>query len=251
VEMKDITLIIVDNVNHDLARFSIEKTLSTIPCKEVITFSDRPIIEGAKFVPIRKNINLYDYSEIMTKQLWTHVETEHVITIQWDGMAVNKDLWDDNFLNYDYIGALWKWPIFTQTVGNGGFSFRSRKLIEALRDNNVRLGTELSGQNEDVAIAVEYRELMEEKYGIKYATPEVASKFATENVWNGPSFGFHGLWNIPRFLPKKEIDFVIDHIPSYYWNDLDKTQQLINILVEQDFEDLAHKVYNLATEDDE
>ncbi len=249
--MKDITLIIVDNVNHDLAKFSIEKTLSTIPCKEVITFSDRPIIEGAKFIPIRKNINLYDYSEIMTKHLWAHVETDYAITIQWDGMAVNKDLWDDNFLNYDYIGALWKWPIFGQTVGNGGFSLRTRKLIEALRDTNVKLGTELSGQNEDVAIAVEYRELMKEKYGIKYATPEVASRFATENVWSGPSFGFHGLWNIPRFLTRNEINFVIDHIPLYYWNDLDKTQQLINILVEQDFEDLAHKVYNLATKDDE
>ena len=248
---KDITLIIVDNVNHDLAKFAIEKTLSVIPCKEVITFSDRPIIQGAKFIPIRKNINLYDYSEIMTKQLWTYVETDHALTIQWDGMAVNQDLWNDDFLTYDYIGALWAWPIAGQTVGNGGFSLRSRKLIEALRDNNVRLGTEVSGQNEDVAIAVEYRDLMQTKYGIKYATPDVAASFATENVWNGPSFGFHGLWNIPRFLNKDEINFIIDHIPSYYWNDLDKAQHLINVLVEQDHEDLAHKVYDIASKDDE
>lgn len=246
--MKDITLIIVDNATHELAKFSIEKTLSTVPCKEVITFSDRPIIDGAKFIPIRKNIDLYDYSEIMTKQLWTYVETEHVLTIQWDGMAVNADLWNDDFLKYDYIGALWKWPINGQSVGNGGFSFRSRKLIEALRDTQVQLGTELSGQNEDVAIAVEYRELMETEYDINYAPLEVAAKFATENVWQGPTLGFHGLWNIPRFLSRKEIEYVIENIPSYFWNDLSKVQSLLDVLVEQNHRDIAEEIYLKITQ---
>lgn len=245
---KDISLIIADNVNHTLAKFAIEKTLSVIPCKEVITFSDQPIISGAKFVPIKKNINLYDYSEIMTKHLWLYVETEHALVIQWDGMASNPVLWTDEFLNYDYIGALWKWPINSQKVGNGGFSLRSRKLINALRDTEVKLGTTLSGQNEDVAIAVEYRKLMEQKYSIKYAPESVASVFATENVWSAPTFGFHGLWNVPRFLTKPEIEYIIDNIPAYYWNDLSKTQSLINVLVEQDYQDLAHAVYDRATQ---
>lgn len=245
---KDFTLVIVDNANHALARFAIEKTLSVVDCKEVITFSDRPIIEGAKFIPIRKNINLYDYSEIMTKQLWTYIETDYVLTIQWDGMAVNKELWDDNFLNYDYIGALWKWPIQNQSVGNGGFSLRTRKLIEALRDTEVKLGTELSGQNEDVAIAVEYRDLMQSKYGIKYATPDVARKFATENVWQGPTLGFHGLWNISRFLTRSEIEYVIEHIPSYFWKDLSKVQSLLDTLVEQNHRDIAQQIYLKVTQ---
>ena len=236
---KSITLVIVDTVNHDLARFSIEKTLSTVDCRDVITFSDRLIIEGAKFIPIRKQISLYDYSEIMTKQLWTYIETDYVLTIQWDGMAVNADLWDEDFLNYDYIGALWKWPTNNQVVGNGGFSLRSRTLIESLRDTRVQLGTPMSGQNEDVAISAEYRNLMESKYGIKYATPNVAAKFSTENVWAGRSFGFHGLWNLPRFLSKTEIEYVINHLPKYYWADRSKIQSLARSLSENGYQSLA------------
>lgn len=242
--MKDITLIIVDNSNHELAKFAIEKTLSTIPCKEVITFSDRPIIEGAKFIPIKGKIDLYDYSTIMVKHLWLHVETEYALTIQWDGMAVNRNLWTDDFYNYDYIGAIWPWPIQGIQMGNGGFSFRSRKLIDALRDTEIQIGTPLSGQNEDIAIAVEYRKLLTEKYGINYAPLDLARRFSTENEWLGLTFGFHGLWNIPRFLPRNEVEYIIDSIPDYYWKDPSKTQSLINTLVEQDYRDLAYKVYN-------
>lgn len=242
--MKDLTLVIVDNSNHDLAKFSIEKTLETIDCKEVITFSDRTIISGAKFIPIKNKINLYDYSTIMVKHLWLHIDTDYVLTIQWDGMAVNKNLWDDAFLNYDYIGAIWPWPIQGINMGNGGFSLRSRKLINALRDVDIKLGTEISGQNEDIAIAVEYRKLLIEKYNINYAPADLARKFSTENEWLGPTFGFHGLWNISRFLPKHEIQFIIDNIPNYYWKDLSKTKSLINTLLERNYKDLAHLVYN-------
>lgn len=246
--MKDISLIIVDNSNHSLAKFAIEKTLETINCKEVITFSDRPIIDGAKFIPIKKKINLRDYSEIMVKHLWLHVETDYALTIQWDGMAVNRHLWTNEFFNYDYIGAIWPWPIEGQIMGNGGFSFRSRKLIDALRDTDIKLGTPISGQNEDIAIAVEYRNLLNSKYSINYAPPEVARQFSTENEWLRPTFGFHGLWNVPRFLSKSDIRFITNNIPNYYWKDHSKTNSLLATLVERGYNDIAQEIYNKATQ---
>ena len=244
--MKDITLIIVDNSSHDLAKFAIEKTLEAIDCKEVITFSDRPIVEGAKFIPIVNKINLYDYSTVMVKHLWLHVETEYALTIQWDGMAVNRNLWDDAFLNYDYIGAIWPWPIQGINMGNGGFSLRSRKLLDALRDTDIKLGTELSGQNEDIAIAVEYRKLLMEKYGINYAPQEVARRFSTENEWLGSTFGFHGLWNIPRFLNRQEVEQLLFSVKDRYWSDASKANQMIRVLLEQGYEDLAKYCYDKA-----
>ena len=46
-------------------------------------------------------------------------------------MAIHL-LWDPKFLNYDYIGALW--PHYKENqVGNGGFSLRSKKLLESSR----------------------------------------------------------------------------------------------------------------------
>jgi hypothetical protein len=47
------------------------------------------------------------YSQIVLKGLYPHVATSHVLVIQWDGYVVNADLWDDDFLRYDYIGAPW------------------------------------------------------------------------------------------------------------------------------------------------
>lgn len=241
---KSISLVIVDTNTPTLAKFSIEKTLQSIDCKEVITFSSNPIIDGAKFIPIKQQINLYDYSELMLKHLWAHVETDYVITIQWDGMAVNRHLWIDNFFNYDYIGAIWPWPIQGQHMGNGGFSFRSKKLIDALRDTEIKLGSQLTGQNEDIAICVEFRKLLSEKYNINYAPIDIARKFSTENEWISPTFGFHGLWNIPRLLNRKDIEFIIYNINDRFWKDASKTQSLVNTLVTEQYHDLAEYCIN-------
>jgi len=88
---------------------------------------------------------------------------------------------------------------------------------------------------------------METEYDIKYATPQVAAKFATENVWQGPTLGFHGLWNIPRFLSRMEVEYVIENIPSYFWNDLSKVQSLIDVLIEQNYRDIAEAIYLKVT----
>ena len=38
-----------------------------------------------------------------------HTDNDFVMVIQEDGYIVNPNLWDDEFLEYDYIGA--PWPI--------------------------------------------------------------------------------------------------------------------------------------------
>ena len=77
-----------------------------------------------------------------------HTDNDFVMVIQDDGYIVNPELWDDEFLEYDYIGAPWpiedNWismqhkehqPKLRENlpknrVGNGGFCIRSRKLLE-------------------------------------------------------------------------------------------------------------------------
>jgi hypothetical protein len=63
----------------------------------------------------------------------------HLLHCECDGIPFRVENWDAEFLKYDYIGAPWgpkggKWPsqaIFTgHRVGNGGFSLRSRGLLE-------------------------------------------------------------------------------------------------------------------------
>jgi hypothetical protein len=73
------------------------------------------------------------YSRFMLQDLADHVKTDHVLVVQWDGFILDADAWDDRFLEFDYIGA--PWPHFgdDHDVGNGGFSLRSRRLLEACR----------------------------------------------------------------------------------------------------------------------
>jgi hypothetical protein len=137
------------------------------------------------------------YSVFLLAEFVDFLTTSHVLIVQWDGFALNRDAWDDSLFDYDYIGA--PWPQFAPpyNVGNGGFSLRSRKLLEALRDPEMRLHAP-----EDLCICRTNRPLLESRHGIRFAPEEVAARFAFERTAPAqPTFGFHGLFNFPVALP--------------------------------------------------
>ncbi len=134
----------------------------------------------------------------MIKELAPHVDTDFALLVQWDGFVVNADAWSDDFLDYDYIGAKWIFHTDGHNVGNGGFSLRSRRLLEALRDPHV-----VPGAVEDDAICRTYRTYLEATHGIRFAPEAVADRFSFEaSYWTSPPFGFHGLFNFWMFLDR-------------------------------------------------
>lgn len=237
--MKTVSLIIVDNLQHELARFSIEQTIKHIDVKEIIIFSDRRFYPCNKFIHINKNITVYDYSEIMVKHLWLHLETDYALICQHDGMAVDKTKWTDDYFNYDYIGSAWENPINGNRVGNGGFSLRSKKLIEALRDNKIQLGG-MAKNLEDVLIGGEYKQYLEEKHGIRYAPLQVAQKFSMEISYVGQPFGFHGIWNTVRFFNFQQLEYIIEIMPDHIWRTDWKVQRFFDLLHQRGFQNLIH-----------
>lgn len=236
--MKTVTLVIVDNVNHELAKFSIEQTLQNVNCRDIVVFSDYNFYPCTKFIPIKKQISLYDYSDIVVNHLWLYVETEYALVIQWDGMAVDKSKWTDEFLNYDYIGAPWDGDINGNRVGNGGFSLRSKKLIEALRDTKIQLGG-VSGQNEDAVICGEFKEYLEKQYSISYSPYELAKQFAIEGKYYGPSLGFHGIWNSARYFSYRQLEYIIQHMPTHIWKTPSKYYPFFSLLQARGFRPLV------------
>lgn len=140
-----------------------------------------------------------DYNRFCMKEFYKHVETEFALVLQWDGYLLRYRAWEDEFLEYDFCGATWNYKD-GRNVGNGGFSLRSRKLMEILGTDDSL--TEF--MPEDHHICRTYRPYLEKKYGIKYAPAEVADRFSIEahghqafpgsNKYNG-QLGFHG-WNI-------------------------------------------------------
>jgi hypothetical protein len=177
-------------------------------------------------------INYIEYNNFMVKRLYDYIKSDFCITIQNDGFIINPYLWKDEFLHYDYIGAPWSDYLIQSTdavfnyvkenrkyslVGNGGFSFRSKKLLKETKNspyncdiqkiNNFSLKTGEVGEHvmipmpEDNYICLNYYEYFIER-GIKYAPIELANIFSTEvpQYPNKNSFGFHGDRNLVNIL---------------------------------------------------
>lgn len=129
------------------------------------------------------------YSFFILKELYKYIGTDYVLIIQHDGHVKNADAWTDEFLNYDYIGAPW-WYQDGMNVGNGGFSLRSKKLMQFVSALSMPVT-----HPEDHAICRLHRKEIEAA-GFKFAPDEVANKFSFEG-YNQPGtytnqFGFHG-----------------------------------------------------------
>lgn len=152
--------------------------------------------QEAVVVPARIN-SLDEYSLFMLQHLplYRHLFKEHhILVIQPDSLVVNPGAWHNSLLEFDYIGA--PWP--DGTVGNGGFSLRSIRLLDCLH----RLSWEIShGQRrslaEDAVICREFRQRLE-LFGCRFPDSSEAERFATEAAPNTHfeykgSFGVHGL----------------------------------------------------------
>lgn len=153
-------------------------------------------IEWIEIEPLRSRA---DYSRFMLQLLGEHVRSTHALCIQWDGFVINGLAWRPEFIDYDYIGAIW--PHFTDEhrVGNGGFSLRSRRLLDLCR--SLPFDGE---QAEDLVIARTYRAQLEEA-GLQFAPESVAVEFAYERGQpSGREFGFHGAFNLVQYLSPKE-----------------------------------------------
>jgi hypothetical protein len=151
-----------------------------------------------RVVPIENIDSIEKYSHFFVKKLHNFIETDFVLVIQHDGFILNPEAWTDDFLAYDYIGAPW-WYEDDNNVGNGGFSLRSKKLLNILyHDDSIR-----EHHPEDHHIARTYGDYLR-SLGIIFAPEHVASKFSIEgclkepvpvkygSVWTN-EFGFHGL----------------------------------------------------------
>ena len=152
--------------------------------------------EDFRWSEIEKITSREQYSHFICSQLTQYCTRPHVLLIQWDGFVIDPAHWDDNFLNYDYVGA--PWPQFADgyTVGNGGFSLRSQRLLDIVASNFA------PAHPEDVSICRDWRERLEVHHGIRFAPRPVAERFARERHQGGePTFGFHGLFLFPEVLP--------------------------------------------------
>ena len=103
--LKDVTLVIVDCVNFERAKLSLDHCSACCDFGAVkfLTHFDAKLDPRIVNIPQIKSIA--EYSKFIVKDLANYFDTTHVLIIQWDGFIINPDKWTDDFLRYDYIGA--------------------------------------------------------------------------------------------------------------------------------------------------
>ena len=188
---------------------------SSLPEKK---YSD---IEYVSVTPMGRSAN----NRFLMGDLHKYFETSHCLYVEADSFVVNANLWKEEFLEFDYIGAPWpnkielnpnlkKGEEFAYNpnilepvnenlilnmkencVGNGGFSLRSRKLLKTVAKINYD-SLKFPILNEDLIIChYLYKEMIDK--GISFAPPELAAQFSIENPHHlygqnaNSVFGFH------------------------------------------------------------
>ena len=155
------------------------------------------------------NIDLLGYNQLMIEGLNFCVQTRHCLIVQDDGFILDPARWQDVFLDYDYIGAPWdeyvgihgggSLKLDKNRVGNGGFSLRSKKLLELT--SRLRYSSfSFPIMSEDILLCHFLYEDMR-RAGIRFASPELAAHFLIKSPTTatfGQTFGFHGKHWLPQ-----------------------------------------------------
>jgi hypothetical protein len=206
VRLEGVTLLAIDCLHPELTVPALRASVAQCEFDAVRLLTDRPMkLDDIEAVRIDAIGSREDYSRFLFRDLARHVDTAHALLVQWDGFVVDGSRWDEAFLLFDYIGPRWPAALVTgdprHDVGNGGFSLRSRALLEALGDARIE-----PGHPEDTVICTTYRPYLESRHGIAFASGDVADRFAYEHCEvAAPTFGFHGIVNMSRHLPWPDL----------------------------------------------
>lgn len=201
--LPQVTLLAVSSVNLAATVAALEASMAQITFGAAKLLSDNvpsrlPVgLEWVSIIPIK---SARAYSEFVLNRLADHVQTSHCLMVQWDGHVIDASRWRPEFLDYDFVGA--SWPQFSdgQDVGNGGFSLRSRAMLEACRHPAFR-----ASHPEDVAIGRDNRDWLESQ-GLRFAPRAIADCFSTERCGDpAASFGYHGVWHMPELLGRERF----------------------------------------------
>lgn len=215
LSLPDVTLVCVDTRTPRQALEAMHRCLAQVDFARAVFFGDQNAawdaedLGGIDLVKIPALRNIGAYSRFVLHSLLPHIHTSHCLIVQWDGFVVDAALWRDEFLTVDYVGPPWYRKGLPIGVGNGGFSLRSRRLLEALSQLPCD-----GDEPEDDVICKRHRSELISRFGIQFAPSEMAARFGIEQGPLRQTFGFHGAEHLARVLSESELDRWLDEAPE-------------------------------------
>jgi hypothetical protein len=216
LQLPNVTLICVDSIDTKLA-------------SKVLDICQREIEFGAVKLIDANLTSLVMYSVWCLTELYKHIDTTHFLIVQRDGFVLNSQSFKMEWLELDYIA-----PLFVQMdiVGSGGFSLRSKRIMEYAAhilpkwngtESHAKELQKILGYYEDGVIC-----LKREFSHFKFATKEQASEFGqggnrNPEYFNEKPFGFHRTHQDIDFITGR-VDVESDniHLKNSYESEINK-----------------------------
>ncbi len=207
LQLPNVTLVCIDCTDADLALKVLEI------CKSKADFGDVKLLtsiilneeQNTHKIEIDTLKSLVMYSVFCLTELYKYIDTTHLLIVQRDGFILNPQSFKMEWLELDYIA-----PLFVQMdiVGSGGFSLRSKRIMEYAAHILPKWNGTEQHANELQKILGYYEDgvvcLKREFSHFKFATKEQASEFGqggnrNPEYFNEKPFGFHRTWQTIDF----------------------------------------------------
>jgi len=192
-KLPNVSLIAVAGNKQAETIASLYKSMKECDFAEVVMLTNIDIeAEGIKCINVGGLDTWAEYNRFIVKELYKYFTTSHCLIVQYDSWVLDGSLWDNEWLNYDLIGA--RGLSDGRNNYNGGFSLRSWEFQSVIADNDF---IDITAPEDEVLCRL-YRAYLEDKYDFKYCTDEVADAFAFElHEPVAPTFGFHNFHKMP------------------------------------------------------
>jgi len=191
ISLPEITLVALTSKDFEGHKKAIDKSC------EGIEFGDVKLIWDEKITSID------EWNKKIIYELPNYISTTHALLVHADGYVVHPELFREEWLTYDYIGAPWPLPVddFSYRDESGSIvrvgnsvSIRSKKLMDLVATREWK--SYYGNTNEDGFICCHNRKWLEE-HGCVFAPLEVAVHFSKEHTidenFGLETFAFHSL----------------------------------------------------------
>jgi hypothetical protein len=214
LSLQNVTLCAASDVALEATMQAMEHCVEQVDFRDAILLSSRPLPRRPKHDIRHETIPPLNsreaYSRFVLTDLASHISTDFALIVQWDGFIIDPSAWTDTFLEYDYIGAPWLNQPANLSVGNGGFSLRSKRLLAAGSEAWFEVT-----HPEDLCICRQNRGRLED-LGIRIADLGLARLFSREREQIAARhFGVHGVFALAEIMEEKEfISFLLSIEPG-------------------------------------
>jgi len=200
--LPDVTLVMIDGTCPELAALSLRDSMAQVDCAAALACSPQDLgVPGTQWIHVPSWNDRLSASAFIWYELPHLVRTGWMLLTSWDAWVIDRTLWSEEFLRYDYVGAPW-WYEDGLNVGHG--LLRSRRLLQFLTDNKETFPL---AHPEDTLLSRGYRPALEQ-HGFRWAPEPLAARFMFECTRPSPHsrhFMFHDSFNFPLVLSGERL----------------------------------------------